>query len=114
MTISIVLQGILAFLFLTLGLQKISGNKLQVDIFKSLRLPQWFRIVTGWVQLIGVLALVIGIWLPWTAVFAGGWLGITMLVGSATHIRVRDPISKVIPSLVLAAVAITVLILNLS
>lgn len=111
--LSFVLQIILAVLFLTVSLQKIFGNQQQVDIFKSLNLPQWFRVVTGWVEFIGVAGLIIGLWFQWAAILAGLWLGITLLVGFVTHIRVRDPISKTSPSFIIAVLSITITITNL-
>ena len=111
---TLVLQGILAVLFLSVSLQKIVGHPLQVDIFKNLKLPQWFRVVTGWVELAGVVGLVIGFWLPWVLVIAGLWFGVTMLVGMMAHIRVKDPFSQSIPAFVLLVISITLTTLNFS
>lgn len=110
----IVLQGILTALFLSVGIQKILGHELQVDIFKDLKLPQWLRVVTGWVELVGVTGLIIGFWVPWVVVIAGLWFAITMLVGLITHIRVKDSFSKTAPAFVLMVLSITLSILNFS
>ncbi|WP_245799227.1 DoxX family protein [Virgibacillus siamensis] len=107
MIISFVLQGFLAVLFLSLGIQKIMGHELQVDIFKNLKFPQWFRVVTGWVQLVGVAGLIIGFWLPWVVTIAGLWFAVTMLVAIIAHIRVKDPLGKTIPAFVLLIISIT-------
>ncbi|SHN30019.1 DoxX family protein [Gracilibacillus kekensis] len=112
MVISYVLQGILGVVFLSIGIQKIMGDQLQMDIFKNLKLPQWFRVVTGWVELVGVVGLVIGFWLPWFLVIAGLWFGVTMMVGMITHIRVKDPLSKIIPASVFLAVSVMLIIIN--
>src|SRR5690625_8021743 len=98
MVISFVLQGIIGVLFLIAGIQKISGHEQRVDMFKNLKLPQWFRVVTGWVQLVGVVGLIIGFWLPWVAVIAGLWFAVTMLVAVLAHIRVKDPFSESMPA----------------
>lgn len=114
MIISFVLQGILGVLFLSVGIQKILGDQLQVDIFKNLKLPQWFRVVTGWIELVGVAGLIIGFWLPWVLVIAGLWFAVTMLVGMIAHIRVKDQLSKCVPAFVLLVVSITLCTLNFS
>ncbi|MBW8348470.1 DoxX family protein [Bacillus sp. IITD106] len=110
----IAIQGILIALFLSVGIQKISGHELQVNIFKDLKLPQWLRVVTGWVELVGVAGLIIGFWMPWVVVIAGIWFAVTMLVGLITHIRVKDSFSKTTPAFVLMVLSITLSILNFS
>lgn len=114
MIISFGLQGILGVLFLSLGIQKIVGYQLQVEIFKNLNLPQWFRVVTGWIQLVGVVGLIIGFWLPWVVVIAGLWFAVTMLVAVFAHIRVKDPFRESMPALVLLVISIILSTLNFS
>ncbi|WP_099157554.1 DoxX family protein [Virgibacillus ndiopensis] len=111
---SYVLQNILTAIFLIVSLQKIVGHRQQVNIFKNLKLPQWFRIVTGWVELIGVVGLIIGFWVPWVVAIAGIWFGITMLVGSVTHIRVGDPIGKAMPAILLLVISMGLTTLTFS
>lgn len=96
------------------GFMKISGNKQQVEAFKHLNLPQWFRVVTGWVQLVGVAGLVIGFWNPGVTALAGLWLVITMLGAVIAHVRAKDPISQAIPAFILAILATIITIINLS
>lgn len=103
---SFVLQGILIFIFLSVGIQKITGHELQVEIFENLKLPQWFRVVTGWVQLVGVAGLIIGFWQPWVAGLAGCWFTVTMLGAIIAHIRVKDSLGKFMPSFVLLVISI--------
>jgi len=112
--ISFVMQGILGVLFLSVGIQKILSDQLQVDIFKSLKLPQWFRVVTGCVELVGVVGLIIGFWLPWVLVMAGLWFAVTMLIGMIAHVRVKDPFSKSAPAFMLLVVSITLSTINFS
>lgn len=84
---------------------------MQVELFQSIRLPQWFRVVTGIVQLIGCAGLVIGYWYPGVAAWAGVWLGITMIVAFFSHIRVKEPFAKAAPALVTLALSVAVFIL---
>lgn len=112
--VSIVLQSLLILAFLGSGLSKIAGAKMHVDNFNSWRLPQWFRVVTGLVQVVGVIALVIGFWEPSWAAAAGLWLGVTMLGGILVHIRVKDPIQKTFPAIILFILPLIVFFIQLS
>jgi uncharacterized membrane protein YphA (DoxX/SURF4 family) len=98
---SIVLQILLGLAFLMSGFSKISGSKMQVDAFDHLRLPQWFRVVTGLVQLIGVVGLIVGIWVEGLAFWAGLWFAVIMFFALMAHIRVKDPVKALIAPFVL-------------
>lgn len=53
-----VLQGLLTLMFLMAEYGKATGSKMHVEGFKHWRLPQWFRVVTGIVELVGAAALI--------------------------------------------------------
>ncbi|WP_257348717.1 DoxX family protein [Pseudalkalibacillus decolorationis] len=110
--LSIVLQSLLTLYFVFSGVAKIAGEKYWVDIFKHLELPQWFRVVTGFVQLIGAVVLIIGYWYTGAVAWAGIWLGITMLLACLVHFRVKDSIGKTAPAFVFALLNITLIIIN--
>jgi putative oxidoreductase len=106
--LSFILQGLLALMFLMAGLGKITGSKMHVEGFKHWGLPQWFRVVTGLVELVGAVALIIGFWTPsWTAVGAL-LLGVTAIGGILTHLRVKDSFKQTFPIIFLAALAVVV------
>ncbi|MBM7564880.1 putative membrane protein [Paenibacillus sacheonensis] len=92
------------------GASKLTGAKAFVEMFDKLGLPQWFRVVTGVVQLAGAAGLVFGYWYPSVGAWAGIWLGVTMLVGCLLHFRVKHPIGEAVPSFVLTSIA-TIMIL---
>jgi uncharacterized membrane protein YphA (DoxX/SURF4 family) len=77
--LSVILQSFLLVTMNFAGGSKLAGAKNFIEIFNSLKLPQWFRVVTGLVQLAGAAGLVIGYWHPEAAAWAGIWIGITML-----------------------------------
>jgi len=109
--VSIVIQS---WLLLWMGFQaisKLAGQQMQVELFETIRLPQWFRIVTGLVQLIGCAGLVIGYWYPGVAAWAGVWLGITMVFAWLSHVRVKEPAAKAIPALFTLVLTVAVLLL---
>ncbi|MBX4148426.1 DoxX family protein [Paenibacillus lautus] len=109
---SIVLQSLLILYYLFSGFAKVIGAKYWVDIFNTLRLPQWFRIVAGLVQLVGAIVLIIGYWVQGAVAWAGIWLGITMLVAVLAHIRVKDQFGKTVTPVVFLVFIIILTMLN--
>ncbi|TJY39581.1 DoxX family protein [Cohnella pontilimi] len=112
--IFIILQSFLLVSMAFGGGSKLAGSKNFVEIFESIRLPQWFRVVTGLVQLVGAAGLVIGYWYPAAAAWAGIWIGITMLVACLSHIRVKHPVGKAVPALVITLIATALVIVHAS
>lgn len=109
-----VLQGLLAIMFLMAGIGKITGSKMHVEGFKHWRLPQWFRVVTGIVEFVGAVALIIGYWKPSWAAAGALLLAITAVGGILTHIRVRDTFKQTFMILFLGILAVVVLLLRYS
>ncbi|RIX46522.1 DoxX family protein [Paenibacillus nanensis] len=110
--LSIVLQSLLILYYLFSGSAKVIGAKYWVDIFNTLKLPQWFRIVTGFVQLAGAIVLIIGYWAEEAVAWAGIWLGITMLLAVLAHIRVKDQFGKTITPVVFLVIIIMLTMIN--
>lgn len=110
--LSIVLLSLLTLYYLFSGVAKIAGAKYWIEKFKHLKLPQWFRVFTGFVQLVGAAVLIIGFWFAEAAVWAGIWLGITMLLACLAHIRVKDSIGETAPALVFAVMNFALIIIN--
>src|ERR1700704_3457642 len=78
------LQGIIAAAFLAAGAAKLAGVPFMVDLFAQIGLGQWFRVVTGAVEIAGAVALLV----PGLASIGGLWLGFTMVGAVATHVFV--------------------------
>jgi putative oxidoreductase len=78
------LQGIVAAAFLAAGLAKLAGAPFMVGIFEQIGIGQWFRIVTGVVEVTGAVALLV----PGFASIGALWLGGTMVFAVATHLFV--------------------------
>jgi putative oxidoreductase len=110
--LSIVLQIVLAIAFLMGGGMKIAGSKMHVESFQHLRLPQWFRVVTGLVEFVGAAAMIIGVWRHSWAAWAGIWLGITMLGAIFAHVRVKDTLKQMAPAIVLFILSVVVLLIR--
>lgn len=108
----LVLQSFLLVAMTFGGATKLTGSKNFVDMFDSLRLPQWFRVVTGIVQLIGAAGLVAGYWDREIAAWAGIWLGVTMLVAVLSHARVKHPFGQAMPALLLTVIATALVVVQ--
>lgn len=109
--VSIVVQSWLLLWMFYQAVSKLSGQKIQVELFESIRLPQWFRVVTGVVQLVGCAALIAGYWIPGFAAWAGLFFGLMMIVAGLSHIRVKEPFAKLAPALVTFVIAAAVFLL---
>ncbi|TVX99697.1 DoxX family protein [Cohnella terricola] len=112
--LSAVLQAILGLAFLGAGLSKLAGAKMHVDNFNHWKLPQWFRIVTGLVEVVGAAALVVGYWEPSWASAGALWLAVTMLGGILVHVRVKDSLKLTFPSIVLFILPVGLFLIRLN
>src|SRR5258707_15204759 len=54
-----VVRIIIAALFLLAAFMKLTGTQMEVDVFNTVGLGQWFRYVTGLMELIGAVTLLI-------------------------------------------------------
>jgi putative oxidoreductase len=96
------LQSIIAAAFLAAGLAKLAGVPFMVDLFAQIGLGQWFRAVTGVVEVTGAVALLI----PGLASIGALWLGGTMIGAVATHLFVlhTSPVPAIVLGLLNAVV----------
>jgi uncharacterized membrane protein YphA (DoxX/SURF4 family) len=101
----IVAQVVLGLLFVLIGSMTVAGMKTLVENFRHFGYPQWFRVVTGSLEALGGAGLLLGIWIPLLAGLASAGLALVMLGAVLTHVRVRDPLKKVAPAIVLGALA---------
>jgi putative oxidoreductase len=92
-----VLQVVVAATFFAAGAAKLAGVPLMIQIFDQIGVGQWFRLVTGVVEIVGAFALVY----PGMAAIGGLWLGFTMVCAVALHFLVLP--SSPAPAAVLLA-----------
>lgn len=102
---AMVLKGMLAFIFIAAGSGKVLGSKMHRENFERWRLPQWFRVVTGIVELVGAALLIIGFWQNDCAAAGALLLGVTGIGGVLTHVRVKDGFKDTVPIAVIGICA---------
>ena len=69
-----------------------------------------FRRATGALEVLGALGLLAGYFFPtWTLVAAGG-LGLLMILGVITRVRVRDSLSASLPAIALLVINLFILL----
>ena len=75
-------QALLALAFLGAGSQKVMGAPAMVALFKAVGFGQWFRYVTGILELIGAVLIVV----PKTRSIGAGLLATIMLGAITAHL----------------------------
>lgn len=83
-----------------------------VEEFKTYRLPDWLRDSVGILKLSFAVMLLMGIGSPSLAVIGGSGLAFLMLCAISTHVRVRNPLPKMLPALVVLIVSFGVVGMN--
>jgi len=106
--LAMVLQVLLGLAFLGAGGSKLAGSKEAVNDFERFGYPRWFMYVTGVVEITGAMGMLAGIFVPVVGILASLWLAAVMLGALFTHLRLKDPASKMVPALVLMVLALTV------
>ena len=107
-TLAIILQIILGLGFLLFGVTKFISKKM-VEGFDHFGLPQWLRVVTGVLEILGAIGLIVGIWSPAIATLASVGLAIIMFFATLTHLCARDPFSTLLmPSMLFILLIIVV------
>jgi len=92
------LQIITSALFLFAGVSKVSGQADMVQAFATIGVGQWFRYLTGTIELIaGVLLLI-----PAAASYGASALAVTMVGAVITHLFILGG-SPLLPILLLAS-----------
>ncbi|MFJ5761117.1 DoxX family protein [Neobacillus sp. NPDC093182] len=110
--LSNILQVLLGLGFLMFGFMKF-GSKQMVDEFRRYGYPGGFRIFTGLVEVIAAVLVISGIWNDKFAAWGGLFIVGTMLGAIFTHIKVKDPVNRMMMPIVLLILGLIVLLMNL-
>jgi len=101
----IIVQVLLALAFLMAGSQKLVGAKRSVENRDQLRVAPWFWTLTGVIEVLAALFLVIGIWVHVLALVGAALLAATMVGAFFTNMLRQVPFSHAASNIVLFALA---------
>ena len=90
---------LLALAFNAAGISKLAGVPQMVQVFDAIGVGQWFRYLTGAVEVVGAVLLVV----PSAGFFGGLLLTLTMVGAVATHLVLIG--GNPLPALVLGALS---------
>ncbi|MEO5731475.1 MAG: DoxX family protein [Byssovorax sp.] len=97
-----VLSGLIALAMIGAGGSKLTGSEEQIKNFAMLGYPAWFLYVTGIIEVVGGILLLI----PRTAVFGVLLLGATMVGAVVSLLRIGDVAHAPFPLMFLLVIAL--------
>ncbi len=100
-------RALLSLTFAAAGIAKLAGVEMMVQTFDAVGFGQWFRYVTGAIELGSAVAL----WLPGLTAYAAGLLVCTMIGALVAHATVLG-MDSAVGAIVLGALAALVLWVN--
>ena len=96
-------KALLTLAFLAAGVSKLIGAEQMVAVYDALGAGQWFRYVTGLIEVVGAVLL----WIRGREVIGAGLLVATMIGAVLAHLLILGP--SALPALVLGLLAAFVL-----
>jgi putative oxidoreductase len=99
-------RGLLTLAFAAAGIAKLTGVPMMVETFDHVGIGQWFRYVTGIIEVGSAILL----WVPGFQAVAAGLLVCTMIGASIAHLTVLP--TPIFPALVLGVLAAVALWAN--
>ncbi|WP_204115588.1 DoxX family protein [Shimia biformata] len=96
-------KALLTLAFAAAGVAKLAGVEMMVGTFEAIGWGQWFRYVTGAIELGAAVLL----WVPGLQAIAAGLLVCTMVGAVLAHLLILGP--SAVPALVLGVLAAFVL-----
>ena len=93
-----VLKIVAGLAFLAAGLAKLAGAEMMVGTFDQISVGQWFRYVTGVIEVVGAVLLFV----PGRTIIGAGLLICTMIGAVLTHLFVIG--GSAVPALVLLVI----------
>ncbi|MEB2494655.1 DoxX family protein [Peribacillus frigoritolerans] len=113
--IAIVMQVILAVFILVGGFIKLLRIPFQVEHWQHYQYPLWFMSVIGFIELIGAIGMIGGIWNRYLAVGSGVLFVLIMIGALHAHIfRAHQSIVMIIPAMICLILSTIVIIKNLT
>ncbi len=104
--LSLGLRGLLTLAFVAAGLAKLAGVEMMVATFEAVGVGQWFRYVTGLIEISAPVLL----WLSGKQVLGAAVLGATMVGAVLAHLFILGP--SAVPAVVLGLISAAVIYLH--
>jgi uncharacterized membrane protein YphA (DoxX/SURF4 family) len=83
-----------------------------VEEFRHYRLPNWLRDLVGILKLTFALLLLLGITRHLLALVGSVGIAALMVCAWVVHLRVKNPVSKMLPALTLLVLSLAIAVLN--
>ena len=99
----IAVKALLTLAFLAAGFAKLSGAEMMIATYDAIGVGQWFRYVTGIIEVGGAIAL----WIRGLQGWAAAFLGATMVGAVLAHLFILGP--SVVPAIILGLLSAVVL-----
>ena len=80
--------------------------------FAAYGLPDWFFYLVGVLKIGSAVLLIVGIWLPEVVPPAAGTVAVLRVGALSMHAKVKDPLSKSLPALLMLLMAVAILLLR--
>jgi len=96
-------RALLTLAFVAAGASKLAGVEMMVQTFEQVGVGQWFRYVTGIIEVGGAALL----WIPKRQWLGAGLLAVTMVGAALAHLLILGP--SAIPATVLGALSAFIL-----
>lgn len=90
-----------------------AGASNMADEFAAYGLPKWFMYLVGMGKIAIAMCMIVGFWVPVVVYPASALLVLLMIGAISMHIKVKDPFIRMVPALLMFAMALTnVLLIN--
>ena len=80
--------------------------------FAAYGLPDWCFYAVGASKIISAVMLIVGIWVPQLVLPAALVIAVLMVGALAMHVKVKDPLTKSVPALLMLAMVIGIALLR--
>ena len=80
--------------------------------FVTYGLPEWCFYAVGGAKIVAAVLLIIGIWVPQVVVPAALVVAALMVGALAMHVKVKDPLTKSVPALLMLALVVGIVLLR--
>ena len=93
------IKALLSLAFVVAGLAKLAGVEMMVQTYEAIGVGQWFRYVTGLIEIGGAILL----WIPGRQLLGSALLFCTMVGATLAHLLILGP--SAVPAVVLGILA---------